>query len=107
MSATTTEHSTGKGGPARPFLSRPVGMFAVNAAAVLAGILLWGAVTSQGVVGLPGPMTVASQAIVQAENGQLLSDALASVGRVLTGFALGVIVAVPVGFLMGWYRIAR
>jgi NitT/TauT family transport system permease protein len=82
-------------------------MFAVNVLAVLAGILFWGAVTSQGMVGLPGPIAVASQAIAQAENGQLFSDALASVGRVLTGFALGVIVAIPVGFLMGWYRVAR
>jgi NitT/TauT family transport system permease protein len=82
-------------------------MFAVNVLAVLAGILFWGAVTSQGMVGLPGPIAVASQAITQAENGQLFSDALASVGRVLTGFALGVIVAIPVGFLMGWYRVAR
>jgi len=107
MSVTTTETSTGKDRSIRPFLSRPVGMFAVNVLAVLAGILFWGAVTSQGMVGLPGPIAVASQAIAQAENGQLLSDSLASVGRVLTGFALGVIVAVPVGFLMGWYRIAR
>ena len=45
--------------------------------------------------------------MAQAENGQLLSDALASLGRVLTGFVLGVAVAIPVGFLMGWYRIAR
>jgi NitT/TauT family transport system permease protein len=82
-------------------------MFAVNVLAVLAGILFWGAVTSPGMVGLPGPIAVASQAIAQAENGQLFSDALASVGRVLTGFALGVIVAIPVGFLMGWYRVAR
>ncbi|MBB3458432.1 NitT/TauT family transport system permease protein [Rhizobium sp. BK313] len=107
MSATTTETSTGKDRSVRPFLSRPVGMFAVNVLAVLAGILFWGAVTSQGMVGLPGPIAVASQAITQAENGQLFSDALASVGRVLTGFALGVIVAIPVGFLMGWYRVAR
>ena len=107
MSATTTETSTRKDRSVRPFLSRPVGMFAVNVLAVLAGILFWGAVTSQGMVGLPGPIAVASQAIAQAENGQLFSDALASVGRVLTGFALGVIVAIPVGFLMGWYRVAR
>jgi NitT/TauT family transport system permease protein len=42
-----------------------------------------------------------------ARTGQLLTDALASLRRVLLGFCLGVALAVPVGFLMGWYRLAR
>jgi NitT/TauT family transport system permease protein len=82
-------------------------MLAVNAVAVLAGILFWALVTSQGMVGLPTPVEVARQAVVQARSGLLLSDALASLGRVFTGFALGIAVAIPVGFLMGWYRLAR
>ncbi|WP_205421168.1 ABC transporter permease [Rhizobium terrae] len=82
-------------------------MLAVNVTAVVAGIILWAAVTSQGVVGLPTPLAVARQAVIQAQNGLLWSDALASLGRVFTGFALGIAVAIPIGFLMGWYRIAR
>jgi NitT/TauT family transport system permease protein len=39
--------------------------------------------------------------------GQLPSDALASLARVLVGFVLGIAVAIPVGFLMGWYGVAR
>ncbi|MEQ1408319.1 ABC transporter permease [Neorhizobium sp. Rsf11] len=84
-----------------------MGMLAINIAAVVFGILLWAIVTAQGVVGLPTPLAVARQAIIQAQNGLLWSDALASLGRVFTGFALGIAVAIPTGFLMGWYRTAR
>ncbi|WP_092995129.1 ABC transporter permease [Rhizobium sp. NFR07] len=82
-------------------------MLAINIVAVVIGVILWGLVTSYGVVGLPTPMAVVTQAVIQAESGLLWSDALASLARVFTGFALGIIVAIPVGFLMGWYRIAR
>ncbi|WP_200883907.1 ABC transporter permease [Rhizobium sp. YS-1r] len=84
-----------------------MGMLAINIAAVIVGILLWAIVTAQGVVGLPTPLAVARQAVIQAQNGLLWSDALASLGRVFTGFALGIAVAIPTGFLMGWYRTAR
>ncbi|MCO5734240.1 ABC transporter permease [Rhizobium sp. SSA_523] len=82
-------------------------MFALNIAAVVLGILLWALVTSQGVVGLPTPLAVAKQAVIQAESGLLWTDALSSLARVFTGFALGIMVAIPVGFLMGWYWLAR
>lgn len=82
-------------------------MLALNVFAVLLGLGAWALVTAEGVVGLPGPGAVLSAAITLARNGQLLSDALASLARVLTGFVLGVLVAIPVGFLMGWYRVAR
>jgi NitT/TauT family transport system permease protein len=93
--------------PATSLMSRPLGMLAINVVAVTLGILLWAAVTSFGVVGLPTPLSVAKQAVIQAESGLLWSDALASLARVFTGFALGIAFAIPVGFLMGWYKIAR
>ncbi len=88
-------------------LSQPLAMLAINVAAVVVGVLVWALVTSSGVVGLPTPLAVANQAVIQAENGLLWSDALASLARVFTGFALGIAVAIPIGFLMGWYKIAR
>lgn len=106
MMAETTAEATSVS-PSRSFLSRPTGMLVLNIAAVAAGLLIWELITARGLVGLPTPTQVASQAIVQVQNGQLLGDALASLGRVLAGFALGVAVAIPVGFLMGWYRVAR
>ncbi|WP_236016173.1 ABC transporter permease [Brucella endophytica] len=84
-----------------------MGVLMINAAAIIAGLILWAAVTAHGVVGLPTPLAVAHQAVAQAESGLLWSDAIASLGRVFSGFALGIAVAIPVGFLMGWYRIAR
>ncbi|PYE86979.1 NitT/TauT family transport system permease protein [Phyllobacterium leguminum] len=106
MSATMTEENS-KASTRPSLLSRPMGVLAINVAAVVAGIALWAAVTTQGVVGLPTPLAVAHQAVIQAQNGLLWSDAAASLGRVFSGFALGIAVAIPVGFLMGWYRTAR
>ncbi|NLU65859.1 ABC transporter permease [Streptomyces sp. HNM0574] len=37
-------------------------------------------------------------------DGQLLEDTGASLGRSLTGFVLAVLLAVPLGLLIGWYR---
>ncbi|MFV0333189.1 MAG: ABC transporter permease [Tropicimonas sp.] len=71
------------------------------------GIGLWWLATSLGASTLPDPGSVAVRIFELAANGQLLSDALASLRRVLIGFLLGVSIAVPIGFLMGWYRLAR
>lgn len=89
------------------FFSSSFGMLMVNTAAVVVGIILWAFVTSHGIVGLPTPLAVAKQAVLQAQNGLLWTDAISSLGRVFTGFALGIAVAIPIGFLMGWYRLAR
>lgn len=94
-------------GSDKGFFSNPLGMLALNAMSVAAGIAIWWFVTSKGIVGLPTPAQVLAQIVVQAESGVLFEDALASLGRVMAGFVLGVLVAIPVGFLMGWYRIAR
>ena len=85
-------------------LRRQVGL---NLASVALGVVVWWAITAQGVVGLPGPAEVAGRAMTMILSGQLEADAAASLARVLTGFVLGAAVAVPVGFLMGWYRVAR
>ncbi|MZE68212.1 ABC transporter permease subunit [Streptomyces sp. SID5789] len=78
----------------------------LNAVSVAAGIALWWAAASAGFK-LPTPPEVVSRAGTLIGDGTLADDALASLTRVLTGFALGTAVAVPVGFLMGWYGIVR
>jgi len=80
---------------------------ALNVAAVALGLVAWWAVTARGVAGLPGPQEVALRAAEMMQSGQLFSDMGASLARVLAGFVLGAAVAVPVGFLMGWYPTAR
>ncbi len=82
-------------------------MLALNVVAVVGGVLLWSAVVAWGKVGLPSPYQVLVRAMELLRNGQLVADMLASLRRVLLGFGLGVALAVPVGFLMGWYRVAR
>ncbi|MEX6506756.1 ABC transporter permease [Jiella sp. M17.18] len=82
-------------------------MLVLNVVAMLLGIGIWELVTAVGVVGLPTPVAVFDQAVASIESGLLISDAAASLARVLAGFVLGVAVAIPVGFLMGWYPTAR
>ncbi|KOT97696.1 MULTISPECIES: ABC transporter permease [Streptomyces] len=79
---------------------------ALNAVSVALGIALWWALASAGFK-LPTPPEVVSRAGTLIGDGTLADDALASLTRVLVGFALGTAVAVPVGFLMGWYGILR
>lgn len=40
-------------------------------------------------------------------NGNLRQDIIASLTRVLAGFALGTVAAVPIGFALGWYPLCR
>jgi NitT/TauT family transport system permease protein len=50
---------------------------------------------------LPGPLDAWSAGVEMARSGQLLTDAWATVARVLQGFGLAVLVSVPLGILMG------
>lgn len=80
---------------------------ALNAAAFLAGLAFWWAVTAAKLVVLPGPHEVFWRALELIRSGQLPLDVFSSLRRVLTGFVLGAALAIPVGFLMGWYKTAR
>ncbi|MET9274739.1 ABC transporter permease [Kribbella sp. NPDC003557] len=78
----------------------------LNAVSVGLGIAVWWALALAGLK-LPTPPEVVSQAITLTGNGTLGKDVLASLTRVLIGFALGTAAAIPVGFLMGWYAVVR
>jgi len=71
------------------------------------GIGLWWLYSASGATPLPGPVQVVQRFGTAIANGQLFNDMRASIVRVLTGFFLGIAIAIPVGFLMGWYRVAR
>ncbi|MGW3316429.1 ABC transporter permease [Streptomyces fungicidicus] len=90
----------------RPGTGRRGLPLALNAVSIALGIALWWALASAGFK-LPTPPEVVSRAGTLIEDGTLGEDVLASLTRVLIGFALGTAAAVPVGFLMGWYGIAR
>jgi NitT/TauT family transport system permease protein len=79
----------------------------LNISAALLGLAIWAFFSHLKLAGLPGPLAVLERAGQLVANGTLLNDTLASVRRVLIGFTLGTLLAIPVGFLMGWYTVAR
>ncbi|MFE7329568.1 ABC transporter permease [Streptomyces sp. NPDC057565] len=71
------------------------------------GLLAWIALAHSGIQGFPGPLPVLKRGWDLIGDGTLFSDLGASLRRVLTGYAIGVALAVPIGFAMGWYPIVR
>ncbi|CCD93243.1 putative permease of the binding-protein-dependent transport system family [Bradyrhizobium sp. ORS 375] len=73
-------------------------------------LLLWYAVRLSGFVNdvlVPSPQQVGARFIDLLLHHGLLYDIFASARRVFAGVALGIAAAVPIGFLIGWYRPAR
>lgn len=79
---------------------------ALTATSLVLGIAIWWALSLAGFK-LPTPPEVVTAAIRLIADGTLIGDIGASLRRVLTGFVLGTAVAIPTGFLMGWYPTAR
>ncbi|MBA2371316.1 MAG: ABC transporter permease [Chloroflexi bacterium] len=75
---------------------------------IAAGFLVWQAMSRVVADGLlPSPVTVAQAFRGEYARGTLVDDVVTSVRRVALGFVFGVSAAVPIGFLMGWYRWGR
>ena len=73
-------------------------------------IAVWYAVRLSGFVSpalIPAPHRVALKFFELLTHEGLLYDIYISTQRVFLGVALGIVCAVPVGFLLGWYRAAR
>jgi NitT/TauT family transport system permease protein len=87
---------------------RPRRLLTLNLLAVVLGLAVWSLLAVLvRVQGLPGPVAVAERAGELIADGTLAEDVVASLARVLVGFALGTALAIPIGFLMGWYPLAR
>jgi NitT/TauT family transport system permease protein len=72
-------------------------------------VLIWYAIHYSGLVNpalVPTPHDVA-KAFWKLAGERLPRDVLTSTGRVFVGVALGIALAVPVGFVLGWYKGAR
>ena len=81
-------------------------MPAPNIVSVIVGIVLWRVLSASG-LSLPTPPRVVERAGQMMADGTSFTDLGASLTRVLIGFALGTLLAIPVGFLMGGYAVAR
>jgi NitT/TauT family transport system permease protein len=85
-------------------------MLALNGAGVALAFGVWlvlSLVVFPGSPLLPTPADVGRTLVDHAADGRLLRHVWASVFRVGSGFALSIVTAVPAGFLLGWYPLAR
>ena len=88
-------------------IARPV-YLAVSVLVALALVGLWSMLAYGGFVRrdfLPTPVDVMLAAVEGVSDGSLLINTAYSVAEILTGFALASIVAVPLGILMGSFKI--
>lgn len=83
-----------------------LGQSALLPAALLAVWQLW-ALTLPANSPAPSPVRVAGAFVALLASGDLISATLQSLGRVLTGFAIAVVIGVPLGIAMGMNRIVR
>jgi len=81
-------------------------LIVLNLVSLVAGVGIWWVLALNGFQ-FPTPDAVVRKAIQLWNNGTLQKDILASLGRIFAGFLLGSALAIPVGFLMGWYTVAR
>lgn len=78
-----------------------------NSAAIVLFLLVWEMAPRLGLINrtfLPPFSEVIVKGVDYTLSGQLLPQIGVSVQRALGGFALGVVTAVPLGILLGWYR---
>ncbi|WP_431947614.1 ABC transporter permease [Micromonospora marina] len=97
-------------GPARRRRSRPrLTRIGLSVLSVLLGVVVWDLVSrSYTAFFLPSPLLTWRGAVDLVQDGTLWSSVSASSTRILTGWALGVVIGVPVGLLMGcvpWLRL--
>ena len=84
------------------------GSLTVSIAAIVIGIALWGfGSLHYDPLLLPSPLAVASAAVELWQAGSLQSAIAVSLQRVLQGWLLGSLVAIPVGLLAGVSKLAR
>jgi len=92
--------------PARPRLRRLLSRAALVLAPWVLILLAWYGIRASGLISpalVPAPHAVFAK-FLELSRGRLGQDVLMSTQRVLLGVTLGVALAVPVGFCLGWYK---
>jgi NitT/TauT family transport system permease protein len=81
--------------------------FVIGSAAVLVFLVVWQLAALRRVVPelfLPGPLDIANAFAAYLARGQIWPDMWVSGQELIYGFALSIIIGLPLGMLMGWYR---
>ena len=79
----------------------------LSVASILGGIALGWVLSEFNTATLPSPAEVLVRFVDLWNKGTWQADVRASLTRVLLGFGIGAGLAIPLGFLMGWYRPVR
>ncbi|WP_197081041.1 ABC transporter permease [Gordoniibacillus kamchatkensis] len=76
---------------------------------LIVGVVFWALISLIPTVGniVSNPWTIMKTFVDELTSGRLGANIFASIFRVLSGFLLGLVVAIPVAFLMAWYRPVR
>ena len=105
MTLTAASRPPTRAWPLVPLLAR-TGLILVPWALI---VVAWYAVRLSGLVSpalVPAPHLVLAK-FIELLGDRLLMDMWMSTQRVFIGVALGVVLAVPVGFMLGWYQRLR
>ncbi|MFO7321929.1 MAG: ABC transporter permease [Chloroflexota bacterium] len=81
--------------------------FALGASFILLILLIWTVVTHAELIDplfLPSPAAIIAEGIAQAQSGMLWADAGASIYRIVVGWLIATLFAVPIGILMGNFK---
>lgn len=98
--------SSASAAPSRGWGSR-LAQIGVRFSPFVVVIILWQLVHVSGLVSqvlLPSPLDVVNSATRLIQRGGLYQHIIASTLRVLAGVVIGVTLAIPVGFALGWYK---
>jgi ABC-type nitrate/sulfonate/bicarbonate transport system permease component len=93
--------------PGRPGRLRRYEPTLIGVSSVLLFLIVWQGVASARLVPslfLPGPLDIIDAFIVLFAQGQIWNDIWVSGQELVCGYGLAVLVALPLGLLMGWYR---
>lgn len=101
--------SKGSGKPDRSFYEKHDGLI-LGGSAVLIALTVWQIFWSAGLIDplfLSGPSAIATRFARELNEGRLTHHLSFSAKNFLTGFSLATLLSVPLGILLGWYRIPR